>query len=465
MWSSVAEPDAVVVGAVEDAALRVDADVVEVGADDHDLAAQVGVAAVHAAERVAPGRVRLEAAVDLHLDAGAGLERATRVARVARGLEVVERPALLRQDAVGERGGHPQRGQRVAVELLLDGPGDRGLALGDQEPDRAVVGGVGRLPADLSLDRELRVAGGRRAAQREDDLALDVEPVVVVPGTVLGRDAVADEHHLGLDGPGAGVDEIDVVLAVLGLGAVDGQADGALDGGRAEVEALEVDPVAVHRVDAELAELALHPLLREAPALEAGLPPLHRVGGDDLRVLEDLRAGEAGQGIVVLGERRAAAETEHDRGGDREEGDAAHGAAPFREAPFTGTAGEVLWRKACGRRPPLARRDPAPSPPPSVEAGGSPSSAASSPGSGDADTPRTRREAPPRSASGPWQSRPPRSARPAPRSRSASRGTSWSPAARTARSPWRLRARDGASHRRPGSGSVTWPRRAGGPSR
>ncbi len=289
----------VVVGAVEHAAGGVGAEVVEVRADEDHLVAQVRIAAADPADDVVPLHARVVLAVDLETHGHARAERAPRLALVARRLEVGQRAAALAEHAVGHGARDPHRRQLLAVELGLDRALHGLVALGDEEPDGAAVRGDGRLRADLPLERELAVARRGRAAEREDELALHVHAVVVVPRAVGGGDAVADEHDLGLDGARPGVVEVHELRAVLDGLALDLELDRRRDRRRREDERLEVRAAAVHGIEAQLGDLAHHPRLGAPTALEAGAAAEHRVVREGLGVRERGLAREPGE--VVLG--------------------------------------------------------------------------------------------------------------------------------------------------------------------
>ena len=328
----------VVVGPIEHASGRVGAEMIEVRADDDGLVAQVRVLAEEAADHVARLDARVVLRVDGEFDLRAGRERLRRRAVLERLLERVHglgrkvgaarrrrSPRGPLQQRIRERLRDPDRRQVRADVLVLDRALDGRLALADQEGRGPAIGGERRLGADGLLGEELRLPGGGRSADCEHDLALHVDARVVVEPAVLGRDAIAHEDDLGFDGAAAGVEEVDVVRAVLRglLGPDDLKRDRGGGQRRPEREGIRVGAVGVHRRDAHVPEFADHPVLGTSAARHARATALHPVRGEFLRELERTCAGQPLQRVVAVRADAGRPGTNGEK--DRQDRDSSHG--------------------------------------------------------------------------------------------------------------------------------------------
>ena len=181
------------------------------GTDDHDLVAPRRIAAGKEREHVDRIRTLLH---DVRVERGLHAERPRRrlLALVHPLLQFRQREPVTREERLGQRGRdaeHRQAGIRErGVERDLDGGGLlRAHRPGrDEHPRGAESARLGGLPAQ----RHVRLKSGpgvvafRGVPQDEDDLALDVEPCVVVVGEIGRVNPVAREDDFPCGCAGSG---------------------------------------------------------------------------------------------------------------------------------------------------------------------------------------------------------------------------------------------------------------------
>ncbi len=300
----------VVVRAGVDPAVQADAEVVEVAAHDDGLGLELGIVPRPDADDVR-GRPLAGDEMGLHLDldadvGGEGLVQAERLAdevapALAGGVEgVVEEIAAGPQDDEALR----RLAGAEEARALARGARPAGLAGGREvhldEPDGALPGRglhfVLEGPGRLGLAAE----GGGKVRQEQDDLALDVEPGVVVPAVLRGGDAVAGEDEPAADSARARAADRREVAAPAGeidatLRPDDLEAEGLLEVRPAlERDFLEPGAVVAARLEAGLLHLGGHVLGGPAVFGRAGLAALELVRGEE---------GDVGVGPGAVGGR------------------------------------------------------------------------------------------------------------------------------------------------------------------
>ncbi len=318
----------VVVGAGVDPAVDADAEVVEVAAHDERLALELRVRAGQDADDVGRGPVlRDEVGLHLGLDAEIERERLFQPERLADEVapafpdeveRVAEEVAAGPHDdeAFGALAGIEQAGPQAARSrrgglTIIDRRRDVHL---DEADGSLVRGGPdfpGQVPARLGIGGH----GFGDVGHDQDDLALDVEPRIVVPAVLPGDDAAADEDHAAAHGAGPGPPHGgEVPLASGEIDAVGGSEDLEADGLHEIAPGLERDLLEPGAVVAAGLEADLLHLGRDvfggAPVFgRAGFPPLHLVRRQESDVGEGL--GAVGRGAKRRGLGGAAAHAPH----------------------------------------------------------------------------------------------------------------------------------------------------------